>query len=74
MNLQIVRLKGITKFRHPLGYTKPTGYCFKTEQGYLSFDGLVPYMPVGGKKALESILNQGGLTDYDNVKWLIPLN
>ena len=74
MNLQITRLKGETKFKHPLGYTKPTGYCFKTDKGYLSFDGIIPYIPRGGKKALESILAQGGFTDYNNVIWLTPLN
>ena len=27
--LEVVRLKGELKFKHPLGYTRPSGYCFK---------------------------------------------
>ena len=33
--LEIVRLKGNLKFKHPLGYTLPCGYCFKhPEKGF----------------------------------------
>ena len=58
-SLEIVRLNGNVKFKAPLGYTLPCGYCFKhPEKGYFAFAGdIVPYIPRGGKKALLSIWN-----------------
>ena len=52
--LEVVRLKGELKFKHPLGYTRPSGYCFKHPvKGFFAFKGdTEPYMPCGGKKAL----------------------
>jgi len=29
-----------------------------------------PYTPMGGKKALQEILDAGGLLDFDNARWL----
>ncbi len=51
--LEVVRLKGELKFKHPLGYTRPSGYCFKHPvKGFFAFKGdTEPYMPCGGKKA-----------------------
>lgn len=72
--LKIVRLKGVTRFKHPLGYTAPWGYCLKhPEKGYFAFAGNTePYIPCGGRKALVSILEQGGFLDFDNIIWLQP--
>lgn len=28
--LEVVRLKGELKFKHPLGYTRPSGYCLSS--------------------------------------------
>lgn len=74
--LKIVRLKGEVKFKHPLGYITPYGYCFKhSEKGYFAFEGdTSPYIPCGGKKALVSIMEHGGFLDFDNAVWLQPLN
>lgn len=71
-NLSIVRLNGKTKFKAPLGYYAPTGYCFKHPvKGYLAFaDEEVPYIPCGGKRALTSIMESGGFLDFDNAVWL----
>lgn len=43
--LEVVRLKGELKFKHPLGYTRPSGYCFKhpVKLCYNSFDDLPLY-------------------------------
>lgn len=73
--LTIVRLKGETKFKHPLGYTAPWGYCFKhPEKGYFAFEGETsPYIPCGGRKSLVSIMEQGGFLNFDNAVWLQPL-
>lgn len=36
--LEVVRLKGELKFKHPLGYTRPSGYCFKHPvKGFFAF-------------------------------------
>ena len=45
--LEVVRLKGELKFKHPLGYTRPSGYCFKHPvKGFFAFKGdTEPYMP-----------------------------
>ena len=38
--LEVVRLKGELKFKHPLGYTRPSGYCFKHPvKGFFAFKG-----------------------------------
>ena len=47
--------------------------------GFVSFDtdkyGInIPYIPCGGRKALKSILNDGGLINYDSVKFAKPIN
>lgn len=57
--LEVVRLKGELKFKHPLGYTRPSGYCFKHPvKGFFAFKGdTEPYMPCGGKKALSKYLS-----------------
>lgn len=46
--------------------------------GFVSFDkdkyGInIPYVPTGGRKALNQILAHGGLTSYDNAKWAKPI-
>lgn len=80
--LEIVKLKGI-KFGNSLAYVVPTGFALRhKELGFLSFivDNVnakygvkVPYIPTGGKKALASILEAGGLTDYEGVEWIQPI-
>lgn len=71
--LKIVKL-GTQKFKAVGGYYQPKGYSlFHSELGYLSFTedgGKVPYNPIGGRKALKSILEAGGLLNFDNAKWL----
>lgn len=43
--------------------------------GWMSMpgDSGLPYNPIGGTKALQSILDDGGLLNYDNVKWVNPV-
>ncbi|MFW5434337.1 3-isopropylmalate dehydratase [Paenibacillus apiarius] len=70
--LKIVRLKDTRfKMRSMLGYLKINGYTFQHPQlGYVSFDGEVPYVPRGGKKALQSILDAGGFLGFDGMHWV----
>lgn len=80
--LEIVKLKEL-KFGNKLAYTIPTGFALRhKELGFLSFEAdnkdtkygvKIPYIPVGGKKALQSILDGGGLTSYDGIEWLHPI-
>lgn len=74
-SLSIVRLNGNVKFKAPLGYYAPYGYCFKHPvNGYLAFSGEeVPYIPCGGKKALTSIMESGGFLDFNTAVWLQPM-
>jgi anaerobic glycerol-3-phosphate dehydrogenase len=71
--LKIIKL-GTQKFKTALGYYQPTGYALKhPELGYFSFEEDkkdYPYSPVGGRKVLKSILEAGGLLNFDNAKWL----
>jgi hypothetical protein len=59
--LTIVKL-GHQRFSRRGNYMIPSGYAFyHPTLGYFSFDGECPYIPVGGRKALEAILAAGGL-------------
>lgn len=75
--LEIVKLKGDVKFKHPLGYAIPTGFCFKhPEKGYLAFEAdkqCIPYIPIGGKRALKKILETGGFWTFEGIKWIQPM-
>ena len=33
-----------------------------------------PYIPQGGRKVLQSILDKGGLLEYDSVNFIKPIN
>ena len=73
--LEIVKLNG-ERFEVPGGYMKPDGYCFRhPELGFLSFKGdkPIPYIPRGGWDALQSILDDGGLLDFDTIVWRVPM-
>lgn len=45
--------------------------CFKYSKDQYGL--LQPYLPVGGKKVLESILNNGGFLSYDDIDFIKPL-
>ncbi|AFM42932.1 hypothetical protein Desaci_4069 [Desulfosporosinus acidiphilus SJ4] len=68
--LQIVHVKG-KRFKCPEGYRKiESGFAFFVPGlGYLAFNDskYIPYMPLGGRKALESILKAGGMLNYDDI-------
>ncbi|MWV44948.1 hypothetical protein GRF59_15100 [Paenibacillus sp. HJL G12] len=70
--LKIVKLSN-QKFIVPGGYIIPKGYTlYHPTFGYFGFKGDgKPYTPAGGKKALQSILTEGGLLDFtDSVWWM----
>jgi hypothetical protein len=75
--IQIVNVKG-KKFTCPGGYTEISkGFAFFVPRlGYLKFESdetFIPYIPVGGKKALQEILKAGGFTSFDEMDWLQEL-
>lgn len=80
--LEIKSVKGL-KFGNEKAYCKPTGFAlYHKNLGFLSFKESNkgnpyqvprPYNPLGGKKALKSILDYGGFTDYDDVEWIQPI-
>ncbi|GAC44046.1 hypothetical protein [Paenibacillus popilliae] len=54
-----------------LGYYKVSGYAFRhPELGYVSYDGEIPFIPRGGKRTLQSILDDGGFISYDGMHWV----
>lgn len=64
--LEVVRLKGELKFKHPLGYTRPSGYCFKHPvKGFFAFKGdTEPYMPLRTVQAIRCFWLSTGFLDY----------
>lgn len=68
--LKIVKL-GTQRFKTEGGYYQPEGYALKhPELGYFSFEADHPYNPIGGRKALKSILDAGGFLNFDESRWL----
>ena len=57
-----------------------TGYALYEEgKGYIAFshdrDGygiLIPYIPCGGRKALQAILDAGGFVTMDGMEYVTP--
>ncbi len=75
--LQIVRLDGL-QFKAPLGVAIAHGWGLYIEgMGYLKFKhdnaSFVPYAPIGGRKALERIINGGGLLNYNGIEFINPV-
>ena len=79
-SLEIVNIAGLMwRSKYGLGYHivndwDKDKWTFKTSEGYLSADGYYPYCPLGGKKALQAILDQGGFMDYDHRHFIQPVN
>ncbi len=78
--MEIKRLKGV-HFGNKLITKAVTGYALYEEgKGYIAFSSdrdkygiLVPYLPRGGKKALQAILNAGGFTGFDGMEYVQEL-
>lgn len=78
--MQIKRLKG-AKFGNKLIARVVTGWALYEEgKGYIAFSCdrdkygiLIPYTPVGGKKALQAILNAGGFCSFDGMEYVKEL-
>ena len=79
----IKRLKG-AKFgtdRIARVVTVVTGYALSEEgKGYIAFSSdrdefgiLAPYIPCGGKRALQSILDAGGFCSFDGMEYVQEL-
>lgn len=71
-SLQIVKLKD-QRFRVRGGYVMPDGYAFKhPELGFLAFNDKpdVPYTPLGGRNALQAILDAGGLLSFEDCSFI----
>ena len=62
-------------------YRKVSGYTFYEEsKGYIAFTSdrdqygiLVPYIPIGGKMALEAILADGGFVSFEGMEYVVPI-
>lgn len=78
--MEIVKLKDI-KFGTPALHRLISGYAFfEPDKGFLAFSHdrdqygiLVPYIPCGGKKALQSILDAGGFLHLDGMEYVNSL-
>ena len=58
-----IKKLGNYKFKDAIGTYVMSGYGLYVEgKGFVTLDGDKPYTPVGGKRALQSILEQGGFT------------
>lgn len=78
--MQIKRLKD-AKFGNKLMARAVTGYALYEEgKGYLAFSSardkygiLIPYIPAGGKKALQAILDAGGFVSLSGMEYVKEL-
>ena len=79
--MEIKRIKNM-KFGSKKIHAVVTGWClYEAGKGYVAFSAsrdrfgiLVPYMPRGGKKALQSILDAGGFVSFDGMEYVTELN
>lgn len=76
--LRIIDLKGY-KFNTPKGictFNKGWGLAI-LGKGFVKFKSEqlpIPYNPIGGKKALQSIIDAGGFIHYNDIEFVMPLN
>lgn len=76
----IKRLKNV-KFGNSKICCLVTGWALYEEgKGYVAFSSardkygiLTPYIPVGGKKALQAILDAGGFLSFDGMEYVTSL-
>ena len=75
--MQITKIKDERFYNPPIGgYTQPKGmYCLKDNRGFIAFktSPYTPYMPQGGKKALQIILDDGGFIDESEICFIQPM-
>lgn len=75
--LEIVKIDHDYKFlKSDFEGMSTSGYCFYIEgKGYLAFKGnAIPYNPIGRINALQSILDAGGFLNYEDIKFINPIN
>ena len=78
--MKIKRLKS-AKFGFKKIWVEVTGYALYEEgKGYIAFSSerdkfgiLAPYVPCGGKKALQAILDAGGFCSFDGMEYVQEL-
>ncbi len=78
--MTIKRLRN-TAFGSKALYTRVTGWAFyEASKGWLAFSSnrdqygiLTPYSPVGGRKALQAILDAGGFATMDGMEYVQEL-
>lgn len=80
VDMEIKRLKN-TKFGTNKIARVVTGWAlYEAGKGWIAFSNdcdqfgiLVPYIPCGGKKALQSILDAGGFVSFDGMEYVTEL-
>lgn len=78
--LKIKSLKGLRFGNSKIQYERKGFALYHPDLGFLSFGekdkyGFYKiYSPEGGRKVLEKIISEGGLTDYNNIVWVKPIS
>lgn len=80
VDMEIKRLKN-TKFGTNKIARVVTGWAlYEAGKGWIAFSNdrdqfgiLVPYIPCGGKKTLQSILDAGGFVSFDGMEYVTEL-
>lgn len=71
--LEIVNLKDY-QFATPQGYVKVKGFAFFIKgKGFLKYKSdrnFIPYVPMGGRKSLQSIIDAGGFLWYNDFEFI----
>lgn len=78
--MEIKRLNSVP-FGTPAVYQLVTGWAlYEPGRGYYAFSNardrfgiLPPYVPIGGKKALQAIIDDGGFVSLDGMEFVNPM-
>lgn len=79
--MKIVRLKNKNFGTQELSQTITGWALYEEGKGFYAFSShrdkygiLSPYIPSGGRKALESIVKSGGFVNLDGIEFVNPIN
>lgn len=71
-NIEMVKI-GTTKGFKFNGFASKGGLgLYVYDRGWLSYDGVAPYIPIGGRKALKEIIRQG-ISSFKGLKFITPI-
>ena len=71
-SIEIVKIGTTKGLRFNSGVSKGGLGLYVYDRGWLSYDELSPYIPIGGRKALKEIIKQG-ISSFEGLKFVTPI-